>query len=366
MAATATRYLSRLRLALTGLVVAHHAAITYGGSGGWFYRERPVSGQAGSIALTLLNSVDQAFFMGLFFFIAGVLTPASLDRKGPWRYGVDRLLRLGPALAVFGAVLGPMTIALAATARGQPFLDTWWARLGSWEPGPLWFVQALLLFALGAALWQAVRGVPAATPLPAARSWWLSALGVGAVAWGLRLLWPVGWSWQGMQWGYFASYVFLFGLGLRAGRGGWLAQLDACPVRRWRRIAWLTLPVLPLTGLALGALRGATLPFEGGRNLPALVYAFWEPFLAWGLIAALLQHFQRRHNAPSPRWDALGDQAFAAFVLHAPVLVGTSLLLRGWGAPALLKWAVATVLAFAASLALGALLRQTAVLRRVF
>jgi peptidoglycan/LPS O-acetylase OafA/YrhL len=34
-----------LRGAVTLLVVFHHTAITYGGSGGWFYREVPQSGQ---------------------------------------------------------------------------------------------------------------------------------------------------------------------------------------------------------------------------------------------------------------------------------------------------------------------------------
>jgi hypothetical protein len=60
------------------------------------------------------------------------------------------------------------------------------------------------------------------------------------------------------------------------------------------RIAWLTLPLLPAV-----ALIGAEVPwlsgsFEGGWNLRALVYAFWEPFVAWGFILGLLSFFQRR------------------------------------------------------------------------
>lgn len=377
-----TCYLGRLRLALTALVVAHHAAITYGASGGWFYRELPVSGSASSIALTLFCSVNQAFFMGLFFLIAGYLTPASLARKGPARFLADRALRLGLPLLLFGALIGPATMALAGTARGLPFGERLLSLLqrGTWEPGPLWFCQALLLFALVTVLvhrlqpgWIEPPGdrtpdrraertpdLPPAFPpnLPPDWAWWVAALGVGVSAFALRLAWPVGRSQWGMQWGYFASYVFLFVLGLRAWRGRWLERLPAEPVRRWRRVMWLALPLLPLASLALGALRGVALHFEGGWTLPAAVYAFWEPLVAWGLIAVLLQRFRLRHNGPSPRWDVLTPLAYPAFVVHAPVLVALSLALRGWTAPALLKFAVVAPLAVIASLALGAALRR--------
>lgn len=364
--APSTAYLGRLRLALTVLVVAHHSAITYGASGGWFYRELPSSGSAASIALTLFCSVNQAFFMGLFFLIAGYLTPASLARKGPARFLADRALRLGLPLLLFGALIGPATVALAGTARGLPFGERFVSLLqrGTWEPGPLWFCQALLLFALATVAVQRLRpgwfqpSCERTLDIPPDRAWWAAALGVGVVAFALRLAWPVGRSQWGMQWGYFASYVFLFALGLRAWRGRWLERLPAEQVRRWRWVMRLALPVLPLTGLALGALRGVALHFEGGWSLPAAVYAWWEPLVVWGLIAALLQRFRLRHNGPSPRWDALTPLAFAAFVVHAPVLVALSLALRGWAAPALLKFAVVAPLAVIASLALGAALRR--------
>jgi len=370
----ATHFITRLRVLLTVLVVTHHAAIVYGGSGSWFWRELPSSGQPASIALSLLCAVDQAFFMGFFFLLAGYFTPAALARHGALRYLAGRALRLGLPLLLFGALLGPMTVALAATARGLPFAATWLALLAqrSWEPGPLWFAQALLAMALGATAWQALRnacGAPAwpATdaPLPAARAWWWSAGAVGLAALALRQRWPVGSEWLHMQLGYFASYVFLFALGCAAAPGHWLQRLDAAQARRWRRIALRSFALLPLTGLAFGALRGAKVDYSGGLGLPAIVYAFWEPLLAWGIIAALLVGFRQRWNRPSALWQSLGGQAYAAFVLHAPVLVAVSLLLGPWAGPALLKWLAAAALAsalsfalsFAFSFALGAALR---------
>ncbi len=96
-----TFFIDRLRVVLTALVIVHHTAITYGGAGGWFYREVTDAALPSSRALTVLCAVNQAFFMGLFFLLAGYFTPSSLARKGTGPFLWDRLLRLGvPLLAV--------------------------------------------------------------------------------------------------------------------------------------------------------------------------------------------------------------------------------------------------------------------------
>ena len=95
-----TDFIDRLRVVLTALVIAHHTAISYGGSGSWFYREVTDGGRPSSLLLTLFCAVNQSFFMGMFFLLAGYFTPGSLRRKGPARFLMDRGLRLGvPLLA---------------------------------------------------------------------------------------------------------------------------------------------------------------------------------------------------------------------------------------------------------------------------
>lgn len=83
--------------------------------------------------------MNQAFFMGLFFLLAGYFTPPALARKGATRFVIARLLRLGLPLLFYGLVLGPATIALAQTSRGRPFfgtLERLWKR-GTFENGPM-------------------------------------------------------------------------------------------------------------------------------------------------------------------------------------------------------------------------------------
>lgn len=71
-------YIDRLRSVMTALVILHHTAITYGASGGWFWRERDVSADPSSILLTFFVATNQAYFMGFFF------CWLATSRRGHW------------------------------------------------------------------------------------------------------------------------------------------------------------------------------------------------------------------------------------------------------------------------------------------
>jgi hypothetical protein len=92
--------------------------------------------------------MNQAFFMGCFFLLAGFFTPGSYDRKGGRSFLADRLLRLGVPLLIYEFVLGPLAtlpvyralLADAAAAGSAP--PSYWdfyvshldpARSGSWS-----------------------------------------------------------------------------------------------------------------------------------------------------------------------------------------------------------------------------------------
>jgi peptidoglycan/LPS O-acetylase OafA/YrhL len=311
--------------------------------------------------------------MGLFFLLAGYFTPPALRAKGPGRFMADRLLRLGVPLLLFVALIGPLTIALAQTARGRPFEANlaWLWHHGTIETGPLWFALALLIFsAAGAMVHAAVpaagQDAPVERPFPSDRALALAAVAVGLAAFVLRLQWPVGRNVLGLQFGYFASYVALFAAGCLAARPRWLERLPPAAVQRWRRVAWCALPVLPIVSLAapwVNAFRG---PPEGGWNLQAAAYALWEPLVAWGLILALLQRYQHRFRVLSGMRQALARRAYAIYVIHPPVLVAIALAWKDVPAPALLKFAVTGSLGCAACFVLAGVLLKLPGARRVF
>ena len=368
-------WIDRLRTIMTALVLFHHTAITYGSSGGWFYYELHPSGALSSLLLTLFCATNQAYFMGFFFLLAGYFTPGSLERKGYARFIGDRFLRLGLPLLAFVVFLGPLTAAMVTAAEGRGFWPTirYIAQHGIYVNGPLWFVQALLLFSLGYCLWRCLCGAPLAqrerTPraVPSLLWWLVAALAVGAVALVIRQFVPTGKNILGLQFGYFSSYVFLFAFGIAAWRYDWLRQLTWRQARPWilgLALSWPAMPIAILLARTLRASSGSN--FSGGFSWPAIFYAFWEPFLAWGLIAVWILVFRARMNAPSHTWDWLNRRAYAVYVIHPPVLVGISLLLHPWAAPALVKFATTGTLTCAAAWLLADPLVRLPGLRRVF
>ena len=336
--------LDALRASLTLLVVMHHTAITYGAIGGWFYREVSTDRSLSSTLLVYFCTVNQAFFMGLFFLLAGYLTPGAVERHGTRRYAIDRFKRLGLPLLFFGWLLGPVTIAMAQTARGHAFADTLVKLLrdGTFENGPLWFAQALLIFACVAMLWlkltprlqQLWPGQGEIAPWPSNVAMLGAATVTGAVALVLRVFWPVGVNVWGLQLGYFASYVVLFAFGCFAARHHWLEFLPADKVRTWWRVALLALPTLPIVYFLGRAVPGLREPVLG------YVYAFWEPLVAWGVILKLLWEFQRKFTVLDGLWKSLARRAYTIFIIHPPVLVAVALAWRGIPTNGLVKFAV--------------------------
>ena len=76
-------YLDHLRVSLVILVIIHHLALVYGASAPFYYVEPPPITQfrvfQGFLVFALIN---QSFFMGALFLLAGYFTPGSYDRKG--------------------------------------------------------------------------------------------------------------------------------------------------------------------------------------------------------------------------------------------------------------------------------------------
>ncbi len=358
-----------LRVALTALVILHHTAIVYGGDGSWYFIDKVSHRPLTTLLLSFFCALNQSFFMGLFFLLAGYFTPPAIARQGFATYAQDRLLRLGLPILVYGFLIGPLTLALARTGQGAEFLPTFTALLAQarFEIGPLWFLEALLLFAALYGLiwrwawlpaWHGEQSLRSANLL-------LCAIAVGLCAFLLRLIWPVGQTVLALQRGYFASYILLFFVGCCAAQGQGLANIPPTTRRLWTRIALFSLPVLPLAFLLRAHIPLLAGDPRGGLSLQALIYAFWEPFVAWGIILTLLALFQQRFASPTPMGLALARRAYGAFIIHPPVIVALSLVLQPFALPPLLKFLATGSLSVGLSFCLAGLLVRIPVMKRV-
>lgn len=359
-----TTFIDTLRVALTALVVFQHAAITYGATSpadSWYWFQ---PGASPSRTLTIFCVINQAFFMGFFFMIAGYFIPASFARKGQWWFISNRLLRLGLPLLVFGFLLHPLSVALGQATSAEAIFALWFGMMthGLFGSGPLWFVQTLLVFSLAYVFWRPLPRPNAETvrAFPGHRALFVSALAVGASAFLLRLVFPLDTTVSNLSFGSFASYIFLFVVGVTAARSKWLERVPSRMV-----IPWLPISVVSLIMLLVSTQFGNLGDYDGGWTIHAAVYAFFEPFCAWGIILALLRLFQSRFNVPSRVTRFLSARAYSVYGIHTPLLVVCCRLLSHWNSPVLVKFVVAGSLGCVTSIAAASLLLLVPGARRV-
>jgi glucan biosynthesis protein C len=359
-------FMDNLRVFLTILVVLHHLAITYGASGSWFYRERPTTELAGTL-LSLFTLLNHFYFMGLFFLIAGYFVPGALDRKGPWQFLKDRLVRLGIPLVLYSFLISPFVLYVKGTQEG------WWAgSLGQFvmmywrevwfSPGPLWFVEALLIFTLAYVLgkailsriqahWVSRASIASQRPLTHTRILALILL-LAPISFAVRIFFPLDTEWGHFQLSMFPQYIFLFSVGILAYRRDWLPDLPRGVRHLWSVIALLAMLSLPLYSVFSGALENPV-PFQGGVTWQSLVTALLEAVYCVSMSILLLGAFRLRLDRQGRLGRLLSRNAYSVYIIHPAVLVGLAYALQEVAIDPLLKYALvapaAVALCFLAS-----------------
>lgn len=350
-------FVDNLRVFLTILVVLHHLAITYGADGSWSYLERPTT-ELTAILLSLLTTLDHFFFMGAFFLIAGYFVPGSLDRKGTWQFIKDRLVRLGIPLLVFGFLVSPFTSYILRIQHGQwdgtfPQFYAWSLRNLEFASGPLWFVEVLLIFSAVYALGKWVisklgedgeKARPSARRPLTHRMILVFILVLVPASFVTRLFFPLDTAWNNLQFSMFPQYILLFTAGILAFRWDWLPDLP-CGVRRvWSIAAVVCIVALPVMMVLMGAIEDDA-PFKGGLTAQSLLLSTWEAVYCPAMIILLLSLFRRRFDRQASLGRFFSKNAYTAYIIHAPVIVGLAWLLQGLSIYPLLKYVLVAPIA---------------------
>jgi fucose 4-O-acetylase-like acetyltransferase len=115
-------FVDKLRTFLTCVVVVHHVVWMLDPAAGYnwglSYQYKAEPAKAVVVIATYLLSADQAYFMGLFFVLAGYFTVSSYKRKGCWNFVMDRAIRLLIPVVVYELVIAPVMLTIA-----QPVAD---------------------------------------------------------------------------------------------------------------------------------------------------------------------------------------------------------------------------------------------------
>lgn len=371
-APTSTRlaFIDNLRVALTVLVVAHHVALPFGNLGIWPNWQEPSDALA-ALPLDLFVLLNQSYFMGFFFLLSGLFLPRSADRRGPGGLARERLRRLGIPLLVALLTVRPLYalpeyLDQPAAVRG-PY---WRFFLTDDNVGPLWFLGVLLVLTLA---YTAVRRVRPATVAATveARAGEAMPLGgrqviaftliLGVVLYVWRMFVPVGTSLLGVpSASHLPQYAALFAVGVLAYRRGWMTALP-------RRTGLLGGGLILASLVPMVGLRGfETLAYAHSvptTALPHLGFALWEALFGIGAILVLIAAFRRRLTADGPLARFLAANAFAVYLVHAPVIVGYVALVAPLELPPVAAFALVLLLALATSWLIAALLRKVPAVR---
>jgi len=359
-----SEFVDALRVALIALVVAHHSVEAYVAQ---HPPEIPLPDAPIPRAWVFLW-VNAAFFMGLFFFLAGYFTPDAFDRKGGAKFLADRGLRLGVPLVLGTVLIVPLAgWSHIALDRTLPNISYWiyliqdffahgpkpdfWPPSERWPAfnfGHLWFLEHLLIYGL---VYAAIRGfVPQdngkrCREPPSNLAITAYAVLLATATFVIRIWYPQDrWiaflGFVQMEPAHIPQYASLFVIGLFAGRRRWL---DTMPTRRglmWLSIGGgLAIVIYLLVGLGITP-SGARGGGNGSSNWRVCAY---EAFLCVGLCVGLPVLFRQMKLGASRLSRVLAKNVLAVYVFHMPIVLLLQWALIDAPVP---KWArlIATVI----------------------
>jgi hypothetical protein len=353
-------YADNLKVLLVAGVIVGHVTMAWTVNEAWVLDEPPVR----EPLLTLLNLVALVgvlFAMAAFFLIAGAFTPRSLERKGLRRFLVDRTLRLGVPLVFYLVALAPFVEYVdsdfAGWDQGFPAFVTYIWRHPA--PGPMWFLEVLLLFSVVYAVGLTVLPRRTTAPTPMRARYLLAAgLFVAVMSYAIRVGAPLGEEVsEDLYLAQAPAWVTGFTLGIVGAERGWFYRISPATSRRLFQVAWSAIAgVVIVVAVTVGAMGGDIDDFFGGGTWQSLALAVLEGALVVAMPLWLFDVFRRRVNHKGPLMRRMSRAAFAAFVVHQVVAIGAVLATRYVSWPPEVEFPVAATLAVIVSFGVGALL----------
>jgi surface polysaccharide O-acyltransferase-like enzyme len=315
--------------------------------------------------------LNQAWFMGAFFLLAGYFAPGPYDRKGPGSFLKDRLLRLGIPLIIFYFVLGPISsigyYLMPASLTGNTTPLTWQAYPDFLGLGLLWFVAMLLIFNFGYAGWRMLTKNRTSSSMskPSPPSY----LGVGifilALALGsylVRTVVPIGKSVLDFpSLAYLPQYLSFFIVGAVAYRHSWFRTLPSS----MGVFGFVTAVVAFVFLFPLAFLSGLDGQFLGNGLWQSAVYALWDSIFAVGMCLGLIILFRRFFNRESRLGRFLSQHSYTVFIIHAPIIVFLAFALRGIDLENLFKFGMMAVIVVPTCFAVAFIIRKIPFVSRV-
>jgi len=361
-------YLDNLKVYLTILVILHHAAMAYSGTGEWSIVD-PAIDNISPIFLTFFTTINQSYFMSAFFLLAGYFTPHSLGKKGKANFIKDRLIRLGIPLLLFTIInLNINEYLYAVYYLKKPFSLKF-----AYSPAHLWFLQALLIFTVIYVVYRVFADRIAPNnkiqyyqdrfPPNTTLMWSIIILTVLTFA--VRLTFPLGRKVAGLQFGHFVHYTFSFYIGIVARRGGWFFRLKKRQAKQWGIVSLIVIPLILVLMIGDGSLQETIVKFLGGMHWQAFGYALWETILFIGITVFLLYFFRDHFCKAGSLLRSMAKNVYTVYITHLTLLWGMNILFLSVSIPTILKFFIVSLITIPLSFLLSSLIHKIPYATRV-
>lgn len=346
-------FFDNLKILMMIMVIVHHVGQAYGPIGASWPVQEPIT----SKILDPFFMVNRSFGMSLFFMIAGYFTARSCQRSGSSSLLRNRWQRLGIPLLAFSLLMILLQVFVFGLLKTGELGPAWPV-----DVIHFWFVQHLLLYSLGYALWQGLRRDAAKdktrpTALP----------GYGTIlvfAIGLTLATAIVRTWFDIdEWIYLFGYIRvapadvprdlgLFIVGTLAYRKDWVTRFSSSAGRVWLTVGLILAGLWYVYVLWLAD----TLVFSD--VIWGLLLPLWESFLCIGMCIGLTILFRDKVNAQGALTREMAQSTYAAYMLHVFIAVFFQALALRMAAPPLLKFFLVSLITVPASFLLASLIRR--------
>ena len=296
--------------------------------------------------LTIVAAVNSSFFMGAFFLLSGYFTPGSYYRKGSFVYLRDRFIRLGIPIILFVVFVAPFIYSFQAVMVFDietPLIDFYLQQLESrayFGIGPLWFLQALLIFAILYVIIQEFyerlykakfspqnKSRVNTEEFPRNEQIFLVIFILGVSTFVIRLFIPSDTPVYNLPLGDFAQYTFMFVLGILAYQKSWFAKITDSDGRFWMKVTLGSIVFLIVFAIVTGAFEGDTSVFQGGFTWQSMLGSFWSSLMCVSICISLISFYKSKLNKDNRYAKIFSQNAYTVYIIHAPVVVVTSISL---------------------------------------
>ncbi|MFW9941952.1 MAG: acyltransferase family protein [Candidatus Thorarchaeota archaeon] len=350
-------FLDNIKILFAILVIFTHVRVTYGGEGWWYYmitdnESNPVDTftEIFFYMSAGLGGIFQASLLGLFFLMGSYFTPGSYDRKGVGAFWKERLIRLGIPVLLYVVVINPTIFYLLAAGGIKPwstyprmqgsFIDYYLSNFESLENFVeylteftiTWFLVLLLIFTAIYTIWRHLtkidsiqQRIPNELYIPKYIYLFLLAIGLGFLAFLIRIPFPLNDVPLGLPFAYMIQYLIMFCVGIIAYRYGWFEQMTKRHVKIWAITIFITVMLFFTYFFVFVGVDSDFSVFLGGLHFNALILALVDNIASMGMIFVLIKIFYSKFNKQGKMLQNLADSSFYMYLIHPFVVIPLSL-----------------------------------------